>query len=416
LIEPDRNNFAPRLGFAYRLSGRTVLRGAYGIFYTPENSARNEVLTKNYPFATQQDFLNNIFGFYSGAYKVYELDTGVPRNTTIPLPASAASIDPSQVENGKNLSLFALDPNFRIGYSQLFNFTIQRELTPSTVTELSYAGSLARKLPYAAGNVNLQGRLTDELGKIEAQFPVGLSNYHSLRVKAERRVSGSLSALLAYTLSKSIDNGPAPFNLGRANQRPQDPFDLRAERAVSANDVRHNLVLSGIWELPFGRGRQKTRPLGKLFLEGWQVNGILSLRSGLPVNVIRSGQRRGFEGLRPNVLHDPSLTESERTLQRWFDPSAFSVAGLADTGPGNAGRNLVRGPSFHNLDFSLFKELPLQRLGEGAELQLRFEFFNLTNTPHFDRPNGDLSRGDFASVTRTVGNPRIAQFAAKIIF
>jgi hypothetical protein len=76
----------------------------------------------------------------------------------------------------------------------------------------------------------------------------------------------------------------------------------------------------------------------------------------------------------------------------------------------------VRGPSFHNLDFSLFKELPLQRLGEGAELQLRFEFFNLTNTPHFDRPNGDLSRGDFASVTRTVGNPRIAQFAAKIIF
>ena len=90
--------------------------------------------------------------------------------------------------------------------------------------------------------------------------------------------------------------------------------------------------------------------------------------------------------------------------------------GLPDTQPGSAGRNLIRGPSLHNLDFSLFKELPLRRLWEGAELQLRFEFFNVTNSPHFALPNTDLARGDFASITRTVGGPRIAQFAAKIVF
>ncbi len=419
LVAPDRNNFAPRLGFAYRLGEQTVLRGGYGVFHTPENSARNEVLTKNYPFATRQDFFNDIFGFYSGAYKVYQLDTGVPRSVRVPLPAAVAAIDPSALKNGKSLSLFALDPNFRTGYAQLFNLSVQRELAASTILEAGYGGSLGRKLPYAVGDVNLQSRLADDLGKIEAQFPIGLSNYHSLQVKAERRFLESLSAQVAFTLSKSIDNGPAPFNLGRANQRPQDPFDLRAERAVSANDARHNLVVSGTWELPFGRGRrflQRTGWIGEAILGGWQVNGILSIRSGLPANVIRSGQRRGFEGLRPNVLRDPSLAGSEQTLERWFDASAFSVMGLADTQPGNAGRNLIRGPSVYNLDFSLFKEAPLRRRGEGPELQLRFAFFNVTNTPHFDRPNTDLSRGDFASITRTIGNPRIIQFAAKIVF
>jgi hypothetical protein len=312
-----------------------------------------------------------------------------------------------------------LDPNFRAGYSQLFNFTVQRELTGSTILEAGYFGSLGRKLPYAVGDVNPQGRLTDELGKIEAQFPIGLSNYHSFQLKAERRFLDGVGAHLAYTLSKSIDNGPAPFNLGRGNQRPQNAFDLREERAVSATDARHNLVVSGMWELPFGSGRrflQRTGPLGEAILGGWQVNGILSMRSGLPANVIRSGQRRGLEGLRPNVLRDPSLAGSEQTLERWFDSSAFSVVGLAGAQPGNARRNLIRGPSLHNLDFSLFKELPLRRLRDGAELQLRFEFFNVTNTPHFALPNTDLARGDFASITRTVGGPRIAQFAAKIVF
>jgi hypothetical protein len=281
-----------------------------------------------------------------------------------------ASIDPSQVENGTNLSLFAIDPLFRTGYSQSLTVAVQQQLSPSSIAELAYSGSLGTKLPYAVGDVNIQSRLTSQLGKIQAQFPIGLSNYHSLQVTLKRRVSAGAGALLSYTLSKSIDNGPAPFNLGRANQRPQNPFDLRAERAVSANDARHNLVVSGVWELPFGRGRRSPRgsgsSLGQVVLGGWQVNGILSLRSGLPANVIRNGQRRGFEGLRPNVLHDPSPVAPEGTLERWFDTSAFSLTGLGETEPGNAGRNLVRGPSFHNLDFSLFKELPLKPLGGGG--------------------------------------------------
>ena len=416
LLEPDRNNFAPRLGFAYRITNKTVVRGGYGVFYSPENSARNELLTKNYPFATQQDFFNDIFGFYSGGYKTYVLDTGVPRDTVIAIAGSVTAIDPSEIANGKNLTVIAVAQHFRTGYSQLFNFTLQRRITPSMSVEAAYVGSLARKLPYGIGDVNRNERLTAQVGKIQAQFPVGLSNYHSLQVKAERRLSKGLSSLFAYTFGKSIDNGPAPFNLNRNNQRPQNPFNLRAERAVSENDIRHNVVWSAVYELPFGRGRQlltKMRPLTEALLGGWQVNGILAFRSGLPVNVIRNGQRRGLEGLRPNVIGDPDLPGSERSLERYFDTAAFTIDGLGDTEPGNAGRNILRGLGFKNLDFSVFKEFPFN---ERVELQLRFEFFNLTNTPNFSRPNGDFSRGDFGSVTQSTGNPRIIQFAAKIHF
>jgi hypothetical protein len=149
-------------------------------------------------------------------------------------------------------------------------------------------------------------------------------------------------------------------------------------------------------------------------LGGWQLNGILTARSGLPVNVVRNPQDTGYEGLRPNALRDPALSGEAQTLAHYFDTAAFSSAGFTGANkhaPGNAGRNVVRGPGMANLDLSVFKELLTERR---ARLQLRFEFFNLTNTPHFANPSGDMSSGKFGSITQTVGNPRIAQFAAKL--
>jgi hypothetical protein len=409
LINPDKNNFMPRVGFAYKISDRTVLRAGYGVFFSPENDARSDVLTKNYPFATREDFSNNSFSFS------YVLDTGRPRTTSIQIPSGASSINALTIANSKNQSLFSIDPNFKTGYSQLFNVVLQHELFRNFTLEAGYVGSLSRKLPYAVGDINRGDRISNLLGAIQGQFSEGTGNYHSLQVKADKRFSSGTSFFLAYTLGKCIDNGPAPFNLGRNNQQPQDPFNLAAERAVCGNDVRHNMVSTFIYELPFGKGKHflgDMNPALEAILGGWQINTIVSVRSGLPINVIRSSGNG--TALRPNLLRDPKI--SSPTLDKYFDITAFSMAGLTASTPGSAGRNILRGPGYANLDFSTFKNIPLSRWREGMQLQLRFEFFNLTNTPHFANPNAVLGRLDFGKITNTIGNPRIIQFAAKLNF
>jgi TonB dependent receptor len=415
LIRPDKNNIAPRFGFALRLTNHTVLRGGYGVYYSPENDARNDVLTKNFPFAVRQDFSNDIFG---GLPFPYVLDRGVTRITSVPVDPDVASLTPADIPQANIQDIFFVDPNFRTGYSQLFNLVMQRELTSRLSVEIGYVGSLSRKLPYAVGNLNRGNRVTDQLGKIEAQFSAGSGSYHSMQIKANKRLSRGFSLLASYTFGKNMDNGPAPFNLNRqfSNQQPQDAFRLDLERALSSIDVKHNLVVSYIYELPFGKGKRFLSGLSgapQVILGGWQINGIFQARSGLPVNVVRNSNLRGFEGLRPDILRNPNLDRSERTLERYFDTDAFNVLGLEGDELGTAGRNLIRGPGFVNFDFSTFKNFALT---ERAQLQLRFEFFNLTNTPHFANPNSDLSTGAFGSVQRTIANPRIVQFAAKIKF
>lgn len=412
LINPDKNNFMPRVGFAYKVTDRTVLRAGYGLFYSPENDARSDVLTKNYPFATREDFFNDIFG---GLPFSYVLDTGRPRTTSIPIASGASSINALSIPNSKNQSLFSIDPNFRTGYSQLFNIVLQHQLFSNFTVEAGYVGSLSRKLPYAVGDINRGGRISTQLGVIQGQFSEGSGNYHSLQVKADKRFTRGTSFFAAYTFAKCIDNGPAPFNLGRNNQQPQDPFNLGAERAVCGNDIRHNLVSTLIYELPFGKGKRfltDLNPALETILGGWQINSIVNVRSGLPVNVIRSSGNG--TALRPNLVSDPNV--SNPTLDKYFDTRAFSIGGLTATTPGSAGRNLLRGPGYANLDFSTFKNIPLSRWREGMQLQLRFEFFNLTNTPHFANPNAVLGQLDFGKINNTIGNPRIIQFAAKLNF
>jgi hypothetical protein len=416
LVNPDKNNFMPRVGMALRLNDKTVVRAGYGVFFTPENDARSDVLTKNYPFATRQNFFNDIFG---GLPFAYNISTGSPRSTTVNIPSGASSILATSIPNAKVQSIFFVDPNFRTGYAQMFNAVVQHQLTRTLSLEAGYVGTLSHKLPYAIGNINLGNRISSQLGEINGQFSVGNANYHSLQVKADKRFAKGNSFFVAYTFARSIDNGPAPFNLGRNNQRPQDPFNLAAEYAVSANDIRHNLVASYIYELPIGRGKRflgKTNSVANAILGGWQINGLFNVRSGLPVNVVRSAPQ-GYEGLRPNLVGDPN--SSDPTLEKYFNTTAFSIAGLTGanaTKPGTAGRNILRGPGFANLDFSTFKNVALDRFREGMQLQLRFEFFNLTNTPHFENPNAIFGSGNFGKITGTVGNPRIIQFAAKLNF
>jgi Carboxypeptidase regulatory-like domain/TonB dependent receptor len=406
LISPDHNNIAPRLGVAWQVTPRTVIRGGWGLYYTPENDARSDVLTKNYPFATREDIVNSLYG---GLPFSYVLDRGVARRISIDVPAGAASVPVGDVPNAANQVYYYVDPALVTGRAQQFNLVAQREITSTVTVEVGYVGSTGRQMPYAVGDLNRAGRLSPAIGRVETQLSAGESDYHSLQAKATRRLSAGLGLVAAYTFSKSIDNGPAPFNLGRNHQQPQDPFNLAAERALSVNDVRHNMVVSGIYELPAWRGAGSL----KAALSGWQVNGILNMRSGTPFNVVRNGASQVASGLRPNLVGDPEVAGSERTLTRYFNVSAFSSTGLGPTEPGDAGRNIVRGPDYINVDLSLFKTM---RIAGAATSQVRIEAFNLANTPHFANPNADLSRGDAGTITQTVGNARILQFALRFMF
>ena len=421
LVNDDRNNFAPRVGASYQFDPKTVVRAGYGVYYTPENDARSDALTKNYPYAVQRLFSNDVF-----SDPRYVLDTGVPRTTTILLASGVASIPAADILYGASQSLFTLPPKFRTGYSQLYNLTLERELNQSMSLEVGYVGSLSRKLPYAVGNINRDQRISADLGEIDAQYTVGSGHYHSLQSKLTKRFSNHASALVAYTWGKNIDNGPAPFNLGRnlnRNNQPQDPFNLAGEMAVADTDVTHNLVASAIYELPFGKGRRLFggwHGAQQALLGGWQMNTIFDAHTGLPVNVVQHAQKQPNPGLRPNLTANPILPRSERTLDEYFNKAAFCVPPQTDCpalGPGDigsAGRNPVRGPGFINVDYSLFKDFAFS---ESKKLQVRFEVFNLLNTPHFGNPEGDFGAGaNFARIRSTVGNPRILQFAAKFLF
>ncbi|MCU1238510.1 MAG: TonB-dependent receptor, plug [Candidatus Solibacter sp.] len=398
LITPDRNNFGPRVGLAWMAGPHTVLRTGWGVFYSPENDAREDVLTKNYPFAVQQLSFNSAYALPFA----YTLDAGVPRIAPN-VASTVASLTPAAIQAATHAqqNVFVVDSGMRTGYSQLFNFMLQRELPAAITVEGGYVGSVSRKLPYAIGNLNRSNSITAALGQMQAQFSEGSASYHSLQLKASHRFHRGLSFLTAYTFAKNLDNGPAPFNLGHnlnSHNQPQDPSRLNLERAAADNDVRHTFVGSGVYELPFG----------------FQFNAIVTARSGLPVNVVRNPQDSGFEGLRPNLLRDPNLSGDQQTLAHYFDTAAFTNAGLTGANKhalGNAGRNLVRGPGLANLDASLFKEFLTEWK---ARLQLRFEFFNVTNTAHFANPTGDMSSGKFGSITGTIANPRIVQFAAKL--
>jgi len=244
------------------------------------------------------------------------------------------------------------------------------------------------------------------------------SHYNSLQAKLDKRFSHGLSLLGAYTWSHSIDGASVFFGSG-ANATtifPQDNYNLKAERGNSDFDIRHRLSLSVLYELPTARA------LPKLLGNGWQVGAILSLQTGQPFSVL-SGRDNSSTGLgndRPDVVGDPNA--GAHTVDQWISPSSFVQN--APLTFGNAGRNIVRGPGFHNLDFSLLKNFQLH---ENVNLQFRAEFFNVTNHPNFALPSNILAAPNFGTLFQTPdaaqnnvglgsGGPRLIQFAVKLNF
>lgn len=418
LMNSRKDDFGPRAGFAYQINNKTVIRGGFGLFYSPENDGREDYLTKNAPFADQASYTD---WPYDGPFG-YVDDTGVPRSTTINIPSNGIII-PANLKNGNLETTYAVNPHLKTGSADSFNLTLERQLGSSLVVDTAYVGSVSHDLAYEIGDINANpadpntnngdNRLTTDLGKIQYLTNAGTANYNSLQVKVTKRQSRNLSFLASYTYSHSLDNGPAPFDLGYNNDYPASPYDLNSEYATSDDDVRHNFVFSGLWHIPVGEGQRFFGNWGRAtnsILGGWQLNAIYNMRSGTPVNVVESGEALSA-AVRPNVTADPNLPRGQRTLLKYFNTSAFNNKGIGPV----AGRNIVVGPGYINLDSSIFKEFSV---GEGMRLQLRFEAFNALNTPHFANPDGTESDGTFGQIQRENGDEanRVAQIAGKFIF
>jgi hypothetical protein len=411
LVNSNKANVMPRLGAAYLIDNATAVRAGFGMFYTAENDAREDILTKNYPFFTQNEYVNTPYGF------VYYLDKGIARSTSVNLQSGASSIDFTKVPGAANETVYSQPRSFPDGYSEMYNLTVQRMLPKNISIEAGYAGGQSHKLSYAVLNYNVKNHLSSKIGKVQTLLPVGKSNYNAFQAKVERRYSNGWSVLAAYTYAHSLDNGPAPFNL-TSRSAPQSPFDLDPEYATSTADIKHNVALSNHIELPFGRGKRYLHSTGLLMdalVGGWQLNSIASFHTGTPVNIISNSGYADYPGLRPNLVpgQNPTLPRHERTIAKWFNTGAFTnTPGQSNSEPipGNAGRNLVRGPGYTNDDFSLFKTFSLF---ETMNLQFRAESFNLLNSPHYGNPNASRNSGSFGSITSASG-PRIMQFALKL--
>ncbi|HTM51643.1 MAG TPA: TonB-dependent receptor [Bryobacteraceae bacterium] len=397
----DKNNFGPRVGLAWKLNSRTVVRAAYGVFYQGESVPETNLPSQNPPFTGSVAFTNNAADL-AGARR---LSQGFPISTATAFPTDGAV-------------LYSAEHDFALPYTQQWNVGLQRELRGDFVLAASYVGTkgtgniLAPDINQPApgpGAVNPR-RPFPRFSAINEVSSSGSSTYHALQATAEKRVSHGLSFLLSYTWAHGLSDGD--FIGGRQNLN-----NLRAERGRTATDLRHRFVGSWTWALPFGRN---SHGVTQALIGGWQANGILSLYGGLPFTVSSSiNTLNGSGGQRANRIGSGVLPNDQRTLQRWFDIGAFVTP--AQYQFGNSGVNILEGPGTRTLDYSMFKNFYFSA-DRRRSLQFRGEMFNLFNTPQFNNPNAAIG-GTGAGTISTAGSKptfqrtsRSIQFALKLYF
>ena len=411
LIFSDTKDWGPRLGFAYLVPGisNTVVRAAYGIFYQRDTENKWVDMALNPPFVsvnTQSYDQTNVnqFDFYN--------------------PAPTASISA--------LGYYANDPYMKNGRVQQYNFTIQHTAW-NTLFEAGYVGNEAHHLPDleapnqaepGPGSIASRRRWPD-FGTLYYQNYNGNANYNSFQTKVQHNYSNGFMLLASYTFSKTIDDTGGTFvGEGGRGFVFQDSYNRRADRGLASQDSRHRLVISYVYELPFGKGRRYLNQGGftDQVLGGWQANGITSFQAGLPVFITQDCNRANSDigAARPDLVGDWHLDPSRphgQVVAQYFNPNAFLNVCPGPNGPfswGNAGRNIVIGPGSQVWDFGLYKAFHLPR--ENTQLQFRFEAFNLFNHPVFGQPDSGAGDGGFGTITYTAQDSRELQFALKFVF
>lgn len=386
----SRRDFGPRFGFAYDLtgSGRTVVRGGYGIFWNFTPGGTSSSKAQNPPFL-QSTTLTTNFG------TTLKLSDGLP-----PPPG----VDPNRAPAGTTRSIF--DVNFRDGYAHNFNVNVQRQFGSKYMVEVAYSGSRSRQMmlkgdpnqaPPVVGvtdqNVNRPyATISPALRTLGQAQSRGFVDYNGLLVKFQRRFANRFSFLNAYTYGRAIDlNSDNDGTVTLTNV-----YDPEYNRGPADYDVTHTFSSSWTYEIPWA---------SNTLYGGWELAGLLYLRSGLPFTVTQTQSVLSTgTGNRPNRVCSGTLSSGDRSIDRWYDTSCF-VPPADTTGTyGSSGRNIMRGPGQFNIDASLIKNT---RVGH-VEHELRIEAFNVLNHPQFAQPNGQIGNAAVGRISAMLSNPSCA--------
>ncbi|HMX25426.1 MAG TPA: carboxypeptidase regulatory-like domain-containing protein [Blastocatellia bacterium] len=438
LVNPDRNNWAPRLGFAWNALDKTVVRGGYGISYVHFNRLGGEnLLSYNGPnivgnSITQQPSQgictgNNFLNCFRPTEAGYPTDFVAPSRFN-PLTARV-NFTPKDT---------------RTGYVQSWHFSVQRELPGKWLVDLAYVGNRSNKLIIlgdynqarpnnasdpAAGTPLQNRRPFAAYSFVQASFNGGWTNYHAFQAKLERRFSDGLYLLNSFTWSKALDNAAGHLEANFGDNSRGNIRNLRNDKGLSNYDQPFNNTTSVVYDLPFGKGR---RYLGSSnvavdsVLGGWRATLINTMNSGLPVNLTYGPASAFVVGssltYRPN-LTGANLYNDKNDPNNYLNPLGVAVPTDRTQPFGTAGRNIVRGPNFFQTDLGLHKAFPLWK--ESTKLEFRMEAFNLFNKTNFLTPDSSASNvrfdtagnytGTYGKITATFPARQI-QFALKLIF
>ncbi len=418
-LPADKNNFAPRVGFAYDLlgNGKTILRGGYGIFYFMERGGIDNQLAQNPPYSGTASY-NYQDGYRITLAGMGPMNDNNPANATGALPPKTVlNIDPN---NPRNVDVYALLPTNKTPLVQQWNVQLQRTLGSNNMLSVAYVGTSSDKL-MTYYNMNRQTfnqpsntKRFPNLNNVNVEASIGSSNYNSLQTRFERRLSQGLQSSVSYTWSHTIDNSPDAYD--NSNDRVDINY-FSLERGNSSFDMRHLFVWETLYELPFGKGKRFGGGWPSVVdsvLGGWQMNWIVTAQSGMPFDVILNGN----PNTRPDLIGDPYTNQNVHAF--WFNKAAFAAPPTNASGvfvrPGNVHRNMMYGPGHAWGDFSVFKNFKVR---ERFNTQFRAQFYNITNTPQFGQPDGNLSSWNNNAGKVTSMRPftnRQVEFALRLSF
>jgi hypothetical protein len=397
-IKTDPNNLAPRLGMAYRLGEKTVIRSGVGLFYGLDQGGAT---------------LTRMMG--TPPYFVYAIPRSSPTQPEIVM--SELFPGPETTTTGVSGNV---DLSRRTGYIYAYNANVQHQLRPSLLLEVGYMGNTGQKLDGAVMvNQPLLPSNPSNPEPITARMPYPQltpgfsqetnyqwSNYNAGFVKVEQRAARGVSYTVAYTFSKYMDSGGAGQNM----------YDRRPERGLAGSNVPHNFIGSFVWDLPIGKG--KSVPIQNWLLDGvfggWELSGIINFQSGRYFTIGTSGDiaRVSTGGQRANATGaKPKKLDPRTSGLLGLDKAAYATPALGTFG--NLARNTQPGFGINQWDIGFNKNFGIRWLGEQSRLQLRAEFFNFFNHTQFNNPFGTVNVGNFGLVNGT-SDPRILQLAGKL--
>jgi hypothetical protein len=421
LVQVNKKNFGPRVGFAYSIDPKTVIRGGYGIYYSLfERIGSEDQLALNPPFLINKTLASN-------KTPVLTPEVGFPANF----------LDPTTIDFG-NLTSYhirSMNSNDPTPMVQQWSIGVQRQIGNAWLAELNYVGTRSTHLdvlsdfnqPTIIGNTSTGIAPYANFGYVEYTNSIGVGKYNGLEATLSRRFTNGLSVRLAYTYSRSLDN--TPEELESNSGAPPNGRDYGAWYGPSDFDIPHRVALSYVYELPFGTGRRFVNSglLSKI-IGGFQTSGVYTYYSGHPFTVNEGGTLAaaldafGQATAVPNVVGNPVIVGNPNC---WFyvsansactklDPSGANAYQVTATGVvGDSGRNTLRGPHTNVFDFSLVRDFPIK---ESLKLQFRWEVFNLFNAVLFGQPNNNVTSGAAGQITTLSGDPRVMQFALRLSF